>query len=163
MAMVHDKVWDLLQRTQAAMRDVGRHYGGGHPDRSRLERPHVDWRVGRALIPAPGVESRPVFGADTHTALKDLVAPSAAKRFSRWRGGAELAAQEADANQAVRQSALIDVVRVVAESSESRSHANAAPAPEGVEYGALQEAVGGAWTAAHFDRVVERLEGSGQL
>ncbi|NUS00378.1 MAG: hypothetical protein HOV67_34580 [Kribbellaceae bacterium] len=160
MALVHDKVWDLLQRTQAAMREVGRHYGGGHPDRSRLERPQVDWRVGRALVPAPGVESPPVFGADAHTALKDLVAPSAAKRLSRWRGGAE---QEADDNRAVRQSALVDAVRAVAELSESRSYANAAPAPEDVEYGALQEAVGGAWTAAHFDRVVERLESSGQL
>ncbi|WP_410790889.1 hypothetical protein [Kribbella sp. C-35] len=163
MAFVHDKVWDLLRQTQGAMRDVGKFYGGGHPDRTRLQRPQVDFRVGRALIPGPGVESRPVFGADAHDALKDLVAPSPAKRFSRWRGGPERAEQEAHDNHAVRQSALIDSVRMVAELSESRSYANADPASEGVEYGALQEAVGGAWTAAHFDRVVERLEGFGHL
>ncbi|TCC27526.1 hypothetical protein [Kribbella speibonae] len=163
MAFVHDKVWDLLQQTRAAMRDVGKFYGGGHPDRTRLERPQVDYRVGRAIVPAPGVESRAILGADAHDALKDLVAPSAAKRFSRWRGGPERAEQEAHDNHAVRQSALIDSVRMVAELSESRSYANADPAPEDVEYGALQEAVGGAWTAAHFDRVVERLEGFGHL
>lgn len=155
MALVHDKVWDLLRHTQAAMRSVGKFYRSGHPDRTRMERPQVDWRVQRAIVPGPGIPAPPVFGTDEHQALKDLVAPSLAKRFNRWRGGAE---HEAYDTHAVRQNALIDSVRMVAELSESREYANADPAPEGLEYGAMQEAVAGAWTASHFDQVAERLE-----
>jgi hypothetical protein len=163
VALVHDKVWDLLRHTQVAMRDTGKFYGGGHPDRSTLERPQIDWRVGRALIPGPGIPGRPVFGADEHNALKDLIAPSAAKRLGRWRGGPAKVEQEAYDNHAVRQSALIDTVRMAAELSESRNYAKADPAPEDVEYGAIQEAVAGAWTATHFDEVTRRLEGNGHL
>lgn len=163
MAVVHDKVWDLLKHTQVAMREVGKFYGGGHPDRTTLQRPQLDWRVGRALVPGPSAPAPPVFGTDEHKALKDLVAPSAAKRFTRWRGGPETAEQEAHDNHTVRQSALIDAVLVVADQSESHSYANAAPAAGDLEYGAIQEAVAGGWTATHFDGVTQRLEGYGHL
>jgi hypothetical protein len=163
VAVVHDKVWDLLRQTQVAMREVGKFNGGGHPDRTTLHRPQLDWRVGRVIVPGPSAPAAPVFGADEHKALKDLVAPSPAKRLARWRGGPETAEQEAHDNHAVRQSALIDAVLVVADQSESRAYANAAPASEDLEFGAIQEAVSAGYTATHFDGVTQRLEGYGHL
>ncbi|NUU21249.1 MAG: hypothetical protein HOV68_07005 [Streptomycetaceae bacterium] len=199
LPLVHQKVWDLMRQMQVSMREVGKFYGGGHPDRTMMQRPRYDLAKRGVTTATPGSLATPVFGSEEHTALKDLIAPSAGKRIGLRLRGTEV--QERHDNRNIRQTAMIGALRAVADLAESRSYENpfrpkngvltathgwtrdrqlawsamrsglksmdesVAHAADGVDprYGGMQEAVAGAWTAAHYDRVLYDLEGNGKL
>lgn len=138
--LVHDRVWELLQRMRDSAEYVGRFYGGERLQRPDLARPLVD-RHRRGVH----TSGRPViYGAEEHQALKDWITP---KRFGR-RPGAE--AKEQHDNWAIRRATLIGSLRTAVGTADGR-------------YGGMQEAVTNAWIAAHLDRVVDDLRGSGHL
>jgi hypothetical protein len=85
-----------------------------------------------------------VYGADAHQVLKDLVAPSPGKRIGRLLRGEAGAEKERYDNFMMRRRVLVDSLRAVVGRPDS---------PDG----ALQNASADAWTAAHFDRVIDDL------
>ncbi|MEU4603165.1 hypothetical protein AB0F43_09320 [Kribbella sp. NPDC023972] len=122
---------------RGSIQDVGRFYGGRPLQRPELERPRVD--RDRRGIHAAGRTI--LYGAEEHRVLKDLIAP---KRL--WRN----AEKERYDNFAIRRRVLVDSLRAVAGT------------PDGPN-GALQNAFADAWTAAHFDRVIDDLCDNGHL
>lgn len=122
---------------RGSIQHFGRLYGTRPLERPELERPRVD--RDRRGVHAAG---RPiVYGAEEHRVLKDLLGP---KR--PWRN----AEKERYDNFAIRRRVLVDSLRAVAGT------------PDGPN-GALQNAVADAWTAAHFDRVIDDLCDNGHL
>lgn len=156
---VDDRTWDLLERMRTAMRSAG-----AGPDRTAMRRPQYDESRRGVLTSTPGDPVTPVYGAEEYRVLKDLTAPSAAKRIGRLLPGR--AARERNDNWRIRQSTLIGSLKAVAQLAE------ASKGPAGTTIGAaartpqpagFNQALGGAWTAVNYDEVLAVLEKDAQL
>ncbi|GAA1592384.1 hypothetical protein GCM10009804_55920 [Kribbella hippodromi] len=162
LPFVHQKVHELMRQMQVSMREVGKFYGGGQPDRTSMGQARVDAGRRGVMSSAPGAPGTPVFGAEEHRTLKDLIAPGVGKRIGLRMRGDQAEYQERYDNRNIRQTAMIGALRAVAELAESRRYRDGRAATE-VEASAMREAVAGAWTAAHYDRVLHDLEGNGRV
>ncbi|MDX2968859.1 hypothetical protein PWY87_13255 [Kribbella solani] len=162
LPFVHQKVDELMRQLQVSMREVGKFYGGGQPDRTTMDRARVDAERRGVITSGPGGPGIPVFGADEHRALKDLIAPGVGKRIGLRARGDEARHQEQYDYRNIRRGTMIGALRAVAELAESRSYLNG-PAVREVRDAGMKTAVAAAWTAAHYDRVLRDLEGSGKV
>ena len=146
MPVVHDRVWELLQRMRDSVDQVGRFYRAGYLRRPALERPEVDrYRVGVYTSRTPVV-----YGAADHRGFKDWIAPGAAKRIGQRLRGPEAADRERHDSLMSRRSLLIDSLEGVA----GKGYA---------AYNGIEAAITRAWIASHFDRVIDDLRGSDHL
>jgi hypothetical protein len=144
--VVHDRVWDLLQRMRNSVDHVGRFYGGGELERPALERPLVD-RYRRGVY----ASSRPAsYGGADHQAFKDWIAPSAAKRIGQRLRGPDAADKDRNDNFMFRRTMLIDSLECVVGTPNLRD-------------GGMNRTIARAWIASHLDRVIDDLRGSYHL
>lgn len=161
---VSDRVWDLLERMRTAIGRVAPYNSGPDPDRTVMQRPVYDESRRGVFSSTPGLPVTPVYGAEEYRALNDLIAPGPRRRLNRLLGRAD---REWHDNKWIWRSTLVGSLRAAAQLAEAtpqrRDGKLADRTPEPVTPSGITQAMAGAWTAVHFDQVLDDLESGGRI